>query len=63
MDTEDLHRIGQRRRDLLQELDELNLELQQAVRAGFEAGMTAVQMADIVGLTKPRIYQLRDGRR
>lgn len=37
--------------------------LQAAVRTALEQGMTAHQITQILGVTRQRVYQLRDGRR
>lgn len=39
------------------------IERDGAIRAAMRAGLTAAQVADATGLSRERIYQIRDGRR
>ncbi|TCN51763.1 hypothetical protein EV641_109154 [Rhodococcus sp. SMB37] len=45
------------------ELAEIDTEIRHLVRDGFDAGLTASKMAAAAGLSAPRMYQIRDGRR
>jgi hypothetical protein len=38
-------------------------ELRRLIREGFELGIPAVQLAKAAGVTRARVYQIRDGRR
>jgi hypothetical protein len=43
--------------------DEADAELRRLIREGFERGISGEQLADAAGLSVPRVYQIRDGRR
>jgi hypothetical protein len=43
--------------------DEADAELRRLIREGFEYGIPGEQLADAAGLSVPRVYQIRDGRR
>jgi hypothetical protein len=43
--------------------DEADAELRRLIREGFESGIPGEQLAKAAGLSVPRIYQIRDGRR
>lgn len=38
-------------------------ELTQAVRVALLVGASAVDLAEVLGVTRSRVYQIRDGRR
>jgi hypothetical protein len=38
-------------------------ELRRLIREGFKRGIPAVQLAKAAGVTRARVYQIRDGRR
>ena len=38
-------------------------ELRRLIREGFEHGIPGEQLAEAAGLSVPRVYQIRDGRR
>lgn len=41
----------------------LDTDLRDLVRIAFEQGHTGPQLAAILGISKERVYQIRDGRR
>jgi hypothetical protein len=43
--------------------DEADAELRRLIREGFERGIPGEQLAEAAGLSVPRVYQIRDGRR
>ncbi|WP_145013130.1 hypothetical protein [Mycobacterium marseillense] len=43
--------------------DEADTELRRLIREGFENGIPGEQLAEAAGLSVPRVYQIRDGRR
>jgi hypothetical protein len=43
--------------------DEADLELRRLIREGFEQGIPGEKLAEAAGLSVPRVYQIRDGRR
>lgn len=43
--------------------DEADTELRRLIREGFENGIPGEQLAKASGLSVPRVYQIRDGRR
>jgi hypothetical protein len=43
--------------------DEADAELRRLIREGFESGIPGEQLAEPAGLSVPRVYQIRDGRR
>lgn len=45
------------------ELAELTKRRDDLIRSGLSAGLRAVDLAQDAGLSVPRIYQIRDGRR
>lgn len=59
----DLRSITRRRNQAATRLDELDAELRDRVVAAFGAGMTVRPIMDDTGLSKSRVYQIRDGRR
>jgi hypothetical protein len=52
-----------RYRKLAEQTDTLDTELAKLVRTAFEAGHTGPEIAAASGLSTPRTYQIRDGRR
>jgi hypothetical protein len=53
-------KLRERRRDAF---DAADAELRRLIRAGFEYGIPGEQLAEAAGLSLPRVYQIRDGRR
>jgi hypothetical protein len=43
--------------------DAADAELRRLIREGFEHGIPGEQLAEAAGLSIPRVYQIRDGRR
>ena len=43
--------------------DAADAELRQLIREGFDQGIAGEQLAEAAGLSVPRVYQIRDGRR
>jgi hypothetical protein len=43
--------------------DEADADLRRLIREGFERGIPGEQLAEAAGLSVPRVYQIRDGRR
>ena len=43
--------------------DDADAELQRLIREGFEQGIAGEKLAEAAGLSVPRVYQIRDGRR
>jgi hypothetical protein len=43
--------------------DAADAELRQLIREGFDQCIAGAQLADASGLSLPRVYQIRDGRR
>jgi hypothetical protein len=52
-----------RRRELAALATRLDEQLGELVRAAFADGHTGPQIAAVARLSKPRVYQIRDGRR
>lgn len=50
-------------RNIARRLAYIDQELQELVRAAFAAGHTGPQIAAAAGLSRERVYQIRDGRR
>jgi len=44
-------------------LDDADAELRRLIREGFEQGISGEKLAEAAGLSVPRVYQIRDGRR
>jgi hypothetical protein len=44
-------------------VDATDAELRRLIREGFEQGITGEKLAEAAGLSVPRVYQIRDGRR
>jgi hypothetical protein len=53
-------KLRERRRDAF---DVADAELRQLISEGFEQGIPGEKLADAAGLSLPRVYQIRDGRR
>ena len=53
-------RLRDRRRAAFDDADN---ELRQLIREGFEQGISGERIAEAAGLSVPRVYQIRDGRR
>jgi hypothetical protein len=53
-------KLRDRRRHSLEAAD---AELRRLICEGFEAGIPGEQLAEAAGLSVPRVYQIRDGRR
>lgn len=53
----------QRWRTHTEETRRIDDELAELIRAAFEAGHTGPEIAAAAGLSTPRTYQIRDGRR
>jgi hypothetical protein len=43
--------------------DEADAELRRLIREGFEQAISGEKLAEAAGLSVPRVYQIRDGRR
>jgi hypothetical protein len=52
-----------RRREVAAQASVLDEQLADLVRAAFADGHTGPQIAEVAKLSKPRVYQIRDGRR
>jgi hypothetical protein len=52
-----------RRREVAAEASVLDGQLADLVRAAFADGHTGPEIAEVARLSKPRVYQIRDGRR
>jgi hypothetical protein len=53
-------KLRERRRGAFEDAD---AELRRLIREGFEHGIPGEQLAEASGLSVPRVYQIRDGRR
>jgi hypothetical protein len=53
-------KVRERRRGAF---DEADAELRRLIGEGFERGIPGEQLAKAAGLSVPRVYQIRDGRR
>jgi|GEM_PF-5174537 len=53
-------KLRERRRDAF---DVADAELRQLISEGFDQGIPGEKLADAAGLSLPRVYQIRDGRR
>lgn len=51
------------REHLAEQQRQADEELRQLVKTAFEQGATAPELAKATGLSAPRMYQIRDGRR
>ena len=45
------------------DLEHADAELRRLIREGFEQGIAGEKLAEAAGLSVPRVYQIRDGRR
>ena len=54
---------AKRRAKVQADLDNLDAELQRHVRAAFDAGHGGTPIARASGLSRARVFQIRDGRR
>lgn len=52
-----------KQRELADEIRTADVELAELVRSAFAAGHTGPEIAAAAGISKERIYQIRDGRR
>ena len=53
-------KLRERRRDAFADAD---ADLRRLIREGFDHGIPGEQLAEAAGLSVPRVYQIRDGRR
>jgi hypothetical protein len=53
-------KLRDRRRSALDDADD---ELRRLIREGFEQRISGEKLAEAAGLSVPRVYQIRDGRR
>jgi hypothetical protein len=53
-------KLRERRRDAY---DDADAELRRLIREGFEQGIAGERLAKAAGVSVPRVYQIRDGRR
>jgi hypothetical protein len=53
-------KVRERRRAAV---DDADGELRRLIREGFEQGIPGEKLAEAAGLSVPRVYQIRDGRR
>lgn len=60
---ENIARAAERLAAARTELEAAEVALSSAVREALERGERAAAIADQLGLTRARVYQLRDGRR
>ncbi|OHV03720.1 hypothetical protein [Mycobacterium talmoniae] len=60
---ERIKRVSARRIRAQSAIKKADAELRGLVREAFAAGHTAQAIADSAGLSAPRVYQIRDGRR
>jgi hypothetical protein len=61
--TVDLLTVSAERNQLQASMIDADVRIATFVREAFRAGMTVGPIVDATGLSKARIYQLRDGRR
>lgn len=52
-----------KRRNAAARIEDLDAELVELVKQAFDEGVGATEIADIAGVTRARVYQIRDGRR
>lgn len=50
-------------REHIAEVDALDAHLRELVKAAFDQGHTGPELASVLGISKERVYQIRDGRR
>lgn len=43
-------------------LDQADEKVRQMIKDGFDMGISGTQLAEASGLSRPRVYQIRDGR-
>lgn len=55
--------VAERRAGYLKEIGEADEDLRQAIKAAFDAGLTAGPIKRASGLSESRLYQIRDNRR
>ncbi|QBE48441.1 hypothetical protein [Leucobacter triazinivorans] len=60
---ERLEQLGKQRREHQAALDALALPLKVAILDALTAGASATEVAEITGLHRSRVYQIRDGKR
>jgi hypothetical protein len=53
-------KLRERRRDAFADAD---ADLRRLISEGFDQGIPGEQLAEAAGLSVPRVYQIRDGRR
>ena len=58
-----LEELGSQRRKHQEALDALALPLKVAILDALAAGVSATVVAELSGLSRARIYQIRDGKR
>jgi hypothetical protein len=58
-----IRRIAKLRERRRVAFDEADAELRRLICEGFEQGIPGEQLAQAAGLSVPRVYQIRDGRR
>ncbi|MHA3021289.1 hypothetical protein ACXPWS_13650 [Mycobacterium sp. BMJ-28] len=58
-----IKRAARRRERQQGKLREADDELRSLIREGFAKGLSGDQLAKAAGLSVPRVYQIRDGRR
>lgn len=64
MDTlKDIQANRQKHRNITARLAYIDNELADLIRHAFAAGLTGPAIASAAGLSKERVYQIRDGRR
>jgi hypothetical protein len=64
MDPLDLiRRAAELRERCRDSFDAADAELRRRIQEGFTAGIPGDQLAEAAGLSVPRVYQIRDGRR
>ncbi|ALE05499.1 hypothetical protein AL755_08435 [Arthrobacter sp. ERGS1:01] len=59
----DLVKLRQKRAAAEDAFEKADAAFRDGIRAALADGMKAAQIADATGLSRPRIYQIRDGRR
>jgi hypothetical protein len=63
MDSSHLAALAKRIRSTTAQLEKLTAERDAAIREALAAGTPVTELAAIFGLSIPRVYQIRDGRR
>lgn len=53
----------ERHREHTDAADALDSQLRDLVKTAFEQGHTGPELATVLGISKERVYQIRDGRR